>query len=103
MDVYKRKISDEEAQGQYILILKDALNFFPKIGKPFKLKISGKEGATEKQYDVIVNAVTCWCMGPNKPHSHYRIDAKIFRDSFAIHFGKKIEIKKDADNEYSLK
>ena len=90
--VYKRKISDEEAQGQYILVLKNALDFFPKIGKTFKLKVKGKEESQEKTFEIAVNAVECWCMGPKKPHSHYRIDTRDFREIFPIHFGKKIAI-----------
>jgi hypothetical protein len=97
---YKRKISGEEAQGVYIMILKNELDFFPKIGKPFKLKV--KAESEEKTFDSTINAVQCWCMGPKKPHSHYRIDARPFRDVFPIHFGKKIIITKNSDDEYTL-
>ena len=99
---YKRKISDAEAQGQYILILKNAIDFFPKISKTFKLKVKGKEQSQEKIYDIAVNAVECWCMGPKKPHSHYRINARVFREIFPIHFSKKITITKNSDDEYTL-
>ena len=99
---YKRKISDAEAQGQYILVLKNALSFFPKIGKPFKLNVKGKEESKEKEVEVAVNAVECWCMGPNKPHSHYRIDTREFRDTYPIHFSKKITITKKSDEEFML-
>ncbi len=94
--IYRRKISDEEAQGQYIMILKSDLDFFPKIGKSFKLKVN------KKSFDVTVLAVPCWCMGPQKPHSHFRIDAKPFRDDFPVHFNRKIEIVKKSENEYLL-
>ncbi|MBN1153753.1 hypothetical protein JXB12_02390 [candidate division KSB1 bacterium] len=96
---YHRKISDEEAQGQYIMILKSDLNFFPKIGKEFKLLVKGTE---EKTFETTILAIPCWCMGPNKPHEHYRIDAKPFRDIFPIHFSKKIKIKKESESEYTL-
>ena len=99
---YRRKISDEEAQGQYILILKNALDFFPKISKTFKLKVQGKDESEEKVYDSAVLAVECWCMGPKKPHSHYRIDTRAFREVFPIHFSKKITITKNSDEEYTL-
>lgn len=98
-NVYRRKISDEEAQGRYILVLKNALDFFPKVGKPFKLTVRGKE---EKSIESMILAVECWCMGPNKPHSHYRIDAKEFFDIFPVHFGKKITISQNNEKEYTL-
>ncbi len=94
--VYRRKISGEEARERYIMILKNALDFFPKIGKPFKLKVKDKE------VDIYVEAVECWCMGPKKPHSHYRLDAKKFWEIHPIQFGKMITIKKEADEVYSL-
>jgi hypothetical protein len=97
--IYKRKISDEEAQGRYILVLKNALDFFPKVGRPFKLTVRGNE---EKTMDSMVTAVECWCMGPNKPHSHYRIDAKDFFDIFPVHFGKKVSIVQNSEKEYIL-
>ena len=61
--------------------------------------MNGKEKET---FDVAVNAVECWCMGPNKPHSHYRIDTRPFRNIFPIHFGKRITITKKSDDEYLL-
>jgi hypothetical protein len=93
---YVRKISNDEAHEQYILILKNALNFFPKIGHEFKLKIGDKE------FDIKIDAIPCWCQGPQKPHDHYRIDTKNFKNVFAIHFGKKITFVKNSETEYSL-
>jgi len=100
--VYQRKISDAEAQGQYIMILKSDLDFFPKVGRPFKLFVKGKDAKKAQAFDSMVSAVECWCMGPKKPHSHYRIDARPFRGIYPIHFSKKIEISKRSNDEYAL-
>ena len=67
LKIYKRKISNEEAQGQYIMVLKNALSFFPKIGKSFKLKIKDSEKGDEQTFDVAVIAVS--------PHAADRTDA----------------------------
>jgi len=98
-NVYRRKISDAEAQGNYIMISKSELDFFPKVGKEFKLIIHGKENKT---MDTRILAIPCWCMGPNKPHDHYRIDVKPVRDIFPIHFNKKISITKKSESDYIL-
>lgn len=100
--IYRRKISDSEAQGQYILILKNDLDFFPKVGKPFKLSVKGKDDKKAQVFETTVSAVECWCMGPKKPHDHYRIDAKPFRSIYPVQFSKKIEITRKADDEFSL-
>jgi len=98
-NVYRRKISDAEAQGQYIMVLKSDLDFFPKIGKEFNLVIKGTE---EKSFETTIAAVPCWCMGPNKPHQHYRIDAKPFRDVFLIHFNRRITITRESESRFVL-
>ncbi|MFQ5864990.1 MAG: hypothetical protein ACE5IW_07165 [bacterium] len=93
---FKRKLSAEEAGQKYIMIQKRDLDFFPKVGKQFKLKVSNKE------FDTYVEAVECWCQGPKKPHSHYRIDATPFRDLVNMHWGAKIIIEKIKDTKYRL-
>lgn len=95
-EIYKRKISGEEARERFVMIMKNSLDFFPKIGKPFTLKISDKE------IEMHVDAVECWCMGPKKPHAHYRLDAKKFWDVFPIQFGKTITITRESDESYTL-
>ena len=100
LKTYTRKISDEETQGVYIMILKNALDFFPKVGKPFKLKVKGE--SEEKTYDVTIGTVERWSIGPKKPQRIYQIDTKPFRDLYPLHFGKKIVITKNSDDEYTL-
>lgn len=92
----RRKISGEEARENYIMVLKKDLDFFPKVGKPFKLKVGGKE------FESRVLAVECWCQGPQKPHSHYRIDTNPFRDLVQLRRGSKVTIEKQGDGQYAL-
>ena len=42
-DEYRRKISGEEAKERYILVVKSGIDFFPKLGKPFTLKVKDKK------------------------------------------------------------
>ncbi|MFQ5602355.1 MAG: hypothetical protein ACE5HS_03720 [bacterium] len=78
------------------MIQKKELDFFPKVGKPFKLSVANKK------FDIFVEAVECWCQGPKKPHSHYRIKTTPFRDLFKLHWGTKVVIEKVKNNEFKL-
>lgn len=93
---YRRKISGEEAQGRYILITKNGLDFFPKLNRPFKLKVADKE------FETLVEPHDVWTMGPKKPAQNYRIDAKPFWDIFSFHFGQTVTITKEGDKVYNL-
>jgi len=95
-DIYRRKISAEEAKERYILVLKNALEFFPKLGKPFTLKVKDKE------IEMYLEPVEVWSMGPKKPRYDYRIDAKKFWEVFPLHFGKTVTISKEDDKVYTL-
>ena len=68
---YRRKISDEEAQGQFILVLKNALDFFPKVGETFKVVINDEKESKEHEFNVMLNSFQRWSVGPNKPQNHY--------------------------------
>ncbi|MFQ5754390.1 MAG: hypothetical protein ACE5HI_20625 [bacterium] len=93
---FKRKLSAEEASGNFIMIQKKELDFFPKVGKPFKLQVGDKE------LDTHVEAVECWCQGPKKPHSHYRVNTNPFRELFKLQWGTRVVIEKVADKKYLL-
>jgi len=95
-EVYRRKISAEEAKERFILILKNSVDFFPKLRKPFTLKVADKE------IEMYLEPSEVWNMGPKKPRYEYRIDAKKFWDVFPLHFGKTISITKVDENVYSL-
>ena len=93
---FKRKLSAEEAGENYILIQKKELDFFPKVGKPFKLQV-GKKGINS-----YIEAIECWCRGPKKPHSHYRLNASEFKEVVRMHWGAKIRIEKLSPEKFKL-
>lgn len=93
---YKRKISSEEAGGNYLLIQKRDLDFFPKVGKPFTLKVG------KKSFETYVEATECWCQGPQKPHSHYRLNLSELRDDINLQWGKKVVIEKADEKNYTV-
>ena len=63
--VYSRKISSEEARGEYVLVLKNKLPFFPLLREPFHL-IHDKVSSRTR-----VESYRCTCRGPDLPHEHY--------------------------------
>ncbi len=93
---FKRKLSAEEAGGNYILIQKKELDFFPKAGKPFELQVG------EKSIHSYIEAVECWCQGPKKPHSHYRLNASEFKEVVRMNWGTKIIIEKLSPDKFKL-
>lgn len=93
---FKRKLSAEEVSGGFITIQKKELDFFPKVGRPFKLQVNNDA------LDTYISAVECWCQGPKKPHSHYRIDVKPFREKIKLQWGTKVAIEKQGEKEYKL-
>ncbi len=93
---FKRKLSAEEAGGSYILIQKRELDFFPKAGKPFKVQVDDKDVSS------YVEAVECWCQGPKKPHSHYRLNVVEFKEVINMHWGTKITIEKLSPKKFKL-
>lgn len=64
---YRRRISADEASGNFIFVAKHWLDFFPEVGKIFKLKFKNKE-----RY-AIIEAINCNCVGPERPHRHFCI------------------------------
>ena len=95
-DEYRRKISGEEAKDRYIMITKNGMDFFPKLGKPFTLKVKKKE------FETYIETFEVWTIGPKKPQQNHRIDAKPFRDIFPLHFGQAVAIKKESDKVFVL-
>lgn len=95
-DIFTRKISGEELKERFIMVVKSDLEFFPKLGKPFKLKVK------DKQFEVFVRTHDVWSVGPKKPLQTYRIDAKMFWDIFPLHFGQKVTISKKGKAAYEL-
>ena len=93
---YRRKISGEEAKDRYIMVVKSGMDFFPKLSKPFTLKVK------DKKFETYLETHDVWTMGPKKPQHNYRIDAKPFWDIFPLHFGQTVTIKKESDKLFVL-
>jgi len=93
---YKRKLSAEKAEEGFIFILKNFLSMCPPVGEPFQLRVK------DEMFDVHVEGVSCLCVGPDKPHEHYRIDAKNFKGLLNWKRGETVTITKRSDREYQL-
>ncbi len=91
-DSYVRKISSEEEEEGYILILKDKLEFFPALGTSFKLTTEGKPRR------VRVESYPCDCRGPALPHEHYYVTWP------GVRAGETVTIRRNSDslNEFTL-
>ena len=93
---YKRKLSAEEAEGSFIFILKNFLSMFPPVGEPFQLRVK------DEIFNVHIDGVSCLCVGPDKPHEHYRIDTKSFKELLNWKRRETVTITKESDKEYRL-
>jgi hypothetical protein len=82
-DIYSKKITSEEAQKRFVLVLKDRLSFFPVEGKTFRLIHNG----TPKK--AKVESYPCRCRGPDEPHSHY------FVKTSGLKAGDRVTIQRD--------
>lgn len=67
---YERRLSLEEVRGRKVMITKDALEVFPRIGRAFTLKVNNKK------FTSSVFAQTCQCRGPGNPHEHFWLNTK---------------------------
>ena len=92
-----RKLSDEEVKGQYLIIQKSNLDFFPKPGKQFKLKVAGK------YHETAINAVEVWDRGPRKPRLIYRIDMREHSAVFPLRWGYKVTIERVKEGYFEIK
>ncbi len=89
---YLRKISREEADNDYIFVLKNMLGFFPGIGKEFQLK-DGRCYRAAK-----IEPYPCCCQGPEEPHEHF------FISKTGLSKGDVVEILKiQGDAKYQLR
>lgn len=93
---FEKIITQAEALDKQIIIPKQALKVFPKPWKEFMLKF-GKEKYTTK-----IEALSCSCMGPQKPHDHYWLRDEKTKEVLEWKVGLHIKFKKVKDNEYKL-
>ncbi len=82
-DVYSKKITSEEEQKNFVLVLKDRLSFFPEEEETFKLIHNGQPRKAK------IQSYPCSCRGPDQPHSHYFVKSKGLRS------GDRITIQRD--------
>src|SRR5207244_11677698 len=82
-DVYSKKITSEEEQGGYVIVLKDRLSFFPTLGRRFQMIQNGRSRRA------MVESYPCSCRGPELPHSHFFVWVKALRS------GDRVTIRKD--------
>jgi len=92
--IYSRKISAEEALKNAVFVEKTKLAMFPDLGKEFKVKIG------KKMFSAHVNAVSCACMGVEKPHEHYYLH--LFSD-LQFKKGQTVKISKNPKGIFELK
>ena len=83
-DVYSKKITSEEEQKSFLLVLKDRLSFFPPLGDPFRLVYNGQARKAK------VESYPCSCRGPDEPHSHY------FVRSRGLKTGDRVVVQRDS-------
>jgi hypothetical protein len=81
---YSRKVSSEEAQEDYLLVLKSNLQLFPHLRKEFDLVQNHVAGKAK------VESYTCTCRWLELPHEHYFIRWKGLRPK------DKVEIREDS-------
>ena len=93
---YRRKISAEEAQEAYILVLKEALDLFPKPRVTFDMVVGSETKSV--QIDVVDRLPN----GVKMRKALYRISTIKFRAAFPMRRGMTVIIEKTGDNTYKL-
>ena len=85
-ETYSKKITSEEEEKKFVLVLKDRLSFFPDEGEIFRLIHNGQPRKAK------VESYPCNCRGPDEPHSHY------FVKSRGLRAGDRVTIQRDLKN-----
>ena len=92
--IFSRKISIDEEQKNAVLVDKSKLKQFPDLGKEFKIKVG------KRMVSAHVNAVSCTCVGPEKPHENYYLH---FFSSLQFKKGQKVSVSKGKKANFELK
>lgn len=87
MDVYRRKVSGEEARHGHLLVERRRVRFFPPPGEEFDL-----EGLPTR-----VESYACSCRGPEKPHEHWYVRVPGLRP------GEEVEVEDLGGGRYALR
>ncbi len=83
-DVYSKKITSEEEQNSFLIVLKDRLPFFLPLGETFRLVHNGQPRKAR------VESYPCSCRGPDQPHHHYFVKSK------GLRAGDRVVIQRDS-------
>ena len=81
-DTYSKKITTEEEERGYVIVLKDQLSFFPPAGRRFQMVENGHARRA------VVESYPCLCRGPELPHSHFFVKVKAVRSGDRVTFRK---------------
>ncbi len=93
---YHRTLSEEEVHSGKIMIMQDALKFFPKPFKVFPVTVGGEK------FDLTVEAIDCRCRGEAEPHQHYWLPLKDAKGSITWHRGATIVVRKGTGSAYTI-
>ena len=94
-EVYIRKLTPEELQDKYILILNTELDHFPPIGHPFTIR------AEEQNFRVAIKEVMVSNAGPAKVKRIIEAPKLFVTQKFKL--GDKIVLSKKGDKIYRLR
>lgn len=97
MTEYQRTLSHDEIQENRVMIMNDALKFFPKPFRKFSLAVG------EKTFELAVEAEDCECRGPAQPHQHYWLPMKDSVHEVKWGRGARIVIVKEKEGVYRVK
>ncbi|HEY4644320.1 MAG TPA: hypothetical protein VIH68_06345 [Bacteroidota bacterium] len=93
---YERRLSLEEVRGRKVMITRDALEVFPRIGKTFTIEIGNKK------FTSSIFAQPCHCRGPGKPHEHFWLNIKEISSAVPWRPRLTLEFRKSSESVYSL-
>jgi hypothetical protein len=93
---YHRVLSDEEVHEGRIMIMQDAVKFFPKPFKAFTVTAGGKK------FQLAVEAVDCRCRGEAEPHQHFWLPLKEAKTTLKWERRAHVAVVKVKDGEFSL-
>ena len=94
--VYKKRISECEADDKKLLILKSQLKKFPTPGTLFTVQFH------TKKIDTMISSESCECRGPDNPHVHYFLSLEGLWDEANLKQGLIVQLQSHKRGEYRL-
>ena len=93
---YHRTLSEEEVHEGRLMIMKEAVKFFPKPFKSFVISAGGKT------FELALEAIDCHCRGEIKPHQHYWLPLGEAKNLLRWERGAHVTIGKRKEGGYTL-